>query len=244
MAKTTEGLWRLNPSGLYSFTECKTCFWLDQHIGRYPSLPLLLNDAVDRKLKARYDHCRELGELPAEVSDKLIGYSLFSDQEQLDSWRNWRQGLRCQNTNDGYVLSGALDEILINEKGEYVPADYKSSGNPPKEDKYKYYILQLHAYALMLYAKKLPVAKEAFLLHYFPENKDSRSLKMDLICHVDRVELNLRQFCETLRAMVDLLNGECPTKNGDCNKCKYRHSLNALNQPSVAVPPTYESQTV
>ena len=29
--KNKEGLWKLSPSGLYGFSECKSCFWVDNN---------------------------------------------------------------------------------------------------------------------------------------------------------------------------------------------------------------------
>jgi len=120
--KTNDGLWKLNPSSLYGYEACPACFWLEQHFGRKPMIPFRLNDAVDEKLKNRYDHFRKLGHLPTEISDKLKGYKLFPDQEVLDGWRNWRKGLIYVNKKLGLVLSGALDEVLINPAGKLVPA--------------------------------------------------------------------------------------------------------------------------
>ena len=49
--KTSNGLWKLSPSGLYGFEDCKSCFWVENNIGRHPfTLPLRLNDAMDEKL--------------------------------------------------------------------------------------------------------------------------------------------------------------------------------------------------
>ena len=29
--KNKEGLWKLSPSGLYGYTDCQSCFWVDNH---------------------------------------------------------------------------------------------------------------------------------------------------------------------------------------------------------------------
>ncbi len=65
--KTKEGLWKLSPSGLYKYTECRSCFWVENQYKRAPSLPLLLNSAMDSILKARYDQYRAEGTFPPEV---------------------------------------------------------------------------------------------------------------------------------------------------------------------------------
>ena len=150
--KNKEGLWKFSPSSLYGYEDCPSCFWVGEHVGRHPfTLPLRLNDAMDERLKVRYDGFRKKGKLPPEISD--FEGRLFEDQGTLDEWRNNKTALRYINEKDGYVLEGKLDEVLVTEKREHIPADYKSSGDEPKEDKQKYYRMQLHAYALMIREK-------------------------------------------------------------------------------------------
>ena len=36
-------------------------------------------------------------------------------------------------------LRGKIDDVLVEADGRLIPADYKSSGNAPREDKQKYY---------------------------------------------------------------------------------------------------------
>ena len=216
--KTQEGLWKLSPSGLYTFQECKACFWVDQHLCRLPSIPMRLNDAMDEKLKRRYDSFREKRELPPEIAN-LKGLRLFENQMLLNDWRTNTASLRYENRKDGYVLEGKLDEVLVTPEGEYMPADYKSSGDEPKADKQKYYRLQLHAYALMLKGKGFAPANKAYLLHYFTKDRQNSSLNMEFNSHTDEVVIDLVSFEATLREMVKLLEGKFPGANRFCQKC-------------------------
>ena len=216
--KTKEGLWLLSPSGLYTYEECKACFWIEQRIGRPPSIPMRLNDAMDEKLKKRYDIYRKKGELPPEVSH-LENVRLFSDLDLLNKWRNNKTELRYENKKDGYVLEGKLDEVFVTDKNEHILADYKSSGDEPKADKQKYYRLQLHAYALMLRGKGYEPADKAYLLHYFTKDRSDITMNMEFNFHIDEVALNLPAFEETLRDMVALLNREFPGADELCRKC-------------------------
>ena len=219
--KTKEGLWKLSPSGLYSYEDCKACFWVAEHIGKPPfTLPLLLNDAMDNKLKKRYDIFRREGKLPPEISH-LKGIKLFENLDLLEDWRNRKTSLAYENKKDGYLLEGKLDEVFINDKGEYMPADYKSSGHAPAVDKQKYYRLQLHACALMLREHGYRTGNKAYLLHYFTKDRDNTTLNMEFDFHVDEVEINLPIFLETLRSMVKLLNGDFPGINHFCQKCMW-----------------------
>ncbi|MGC1686466.1 MAG: hypothetical protein WA734_12660 [Candidatus Acidiferrales bacterium] len=53
MPKAEKGLWKLSPSGLYGFEECKSCLWIEQHHGKAPGIPPVLNMAMDSVLKSR-----------------------------------------------------------------------------------------------------------------------------------------------------------------------------------------------
>lgn len=218
--KTPENLWSLSPSGLYNFIACPACFWVDQHVGRAPMLPLRLNDAMDTKLKSRYDRFRKKGLLPPEISD-LKGVKLFPDVTQLDLWRSKKTELEYVNKKDGYVLAGKIDELFVNKKGEFIIADYKSSGDEPKPEKLDYYLLQLHGYALMFLKRGYKVANKAYLLNYYPKTKTNPSMSVELACKVIEANLDIPAFEKTLRKMVKFLNNDYPNANEGCKTCVY-----------------------
>lgn len=216
--KTEEGLWKLSPSGLYGYEECPRCFWIEQHVGSQPGIPFTLNNAMDSKLKERYDQFRKKGKIPPEVAS-LKGIRLFEDLNTLDQWRRSPAALQYINEKEGYVLRGKLDEVFVNNKGELLPIDFKSSGDAPKEDKYKYYVSQLHAYALMFKNKGYKPAKVGYLVHYFTEDKKDPSLIMKFISHIDKVEIDLPAFEKKLKAIVALLERSLPKPSPACKNC-------------------------
>jgi hypothetical protein len=59
----------------------------------------------------------------------------FKDLELLEEWREKVNSLRVLNEKVGYELRGKIDDVLVDKDGKLIPADYKSSGNPPAEDK-------------------------------------------------------------------------------------------------------------
>lgn len=218
--RNKDGLWALSPSGLYNFVGCPACFWVDQHVGRAPSLPLRLNDAMDAKLKSRYDTFRKKGQLPPEIADTK-GIKLFPDLAQLDIWREKKAELQYVNEKDGYVLAGKIDELFLNQKEELVIADYKSSGDEPKPEKLEYYRLQLHGYALLFLKKGFKVANKAYLLNYYPKRRTSPSMSVELACKVIEAKLDIPEFEKTLRRMVKFLNKDYPDANEGCKTCTY-----------------------
>lgn len=183
-------------------------------------LPLRLNDAMDTKLKHRYDSFRKKGEVPPEL-EELKGLKLYPDVKQLDIWREKKSVLAYENKKDRYVLSGKIDELLVNRKGEFVIADYKSSGDEPKPEKLDYYLLQLHGYALMFKKNGYKVADKAYLLNYYPKTKTSPSKSVELAFKSIEAKLDLEKFEKTLREMVKFLEKKYPGAGDECKTCVY-----------------------
>lgn len=219
--KTKEGLWKFSPSMLYGYEECPSCFWVENHIGRHPfTLPLRLNDAMDEKLKSRYDFFRKKKSLPPEL--KVVkGIKLFSDSKKLEEWRNNKTALRYVNKKDGYFLEGKIDELFVGPRGEFIVADYKSSGDPPKEDKQKYYRSQLNAYALMFQEKEFKVADRGYLLFYYTKDRKDNSLSMEFDFKADLVKIDLKKFKKTMKEIVQFLEKDYKGLNKECKKCEW-----------------------
>ena len=158
--------------------------------------------------------------MPPEIAH-LAPLRLFSDSARLDEWRTSVAALRITNAADGYILEGKVDEILVGADGALVPADYKSSGDPPKHDKQKYYRLQLHGYALMLYKKGYRVADHAYLLHYYTKDRSDTTLAMEFAAHADLVRIDLEPFERKLGDMVKFLERDFPGASALCRKCAW-----------------------
>lgn len=220
--KNKNGQWKLSPSGLYGYSECKSCFWVDNHYKKAPMLPLLLNSAMDSILKHRYDKYRVDNTFPPEAIElEKEGIKPFQDLDQLEEWREKMNALRVINEEVGYELRGKIDDVLVESDRRLVPADYKSSGNAPAEDKQKYYRDQLTAYGFMFRHHGHEVSDRAYLLHYYPIDKTNPDIKVEFTGHVDFVDIGSINIEQKLKDMVELLNGDYPGHNLECDKCSY-----------------------
>lgn len=236
--RTSDGLWRLSPSSLYGYTECPSCFWVDNHYKRAPMLPLLLNSAMDSILKSRYDKYRAEGKFPPEAQElKKKGLKPFSDLKQLNQWREDINALRVTDENAGYSLIGKIDDVLVGPHGCLVPADYKSSGNAPAEDKQKYYRDQLAAYGFMFKKHGFKVADYAYLLHYYVKDKTDPSIDVKFNSHVDFVVIDVDAIEKKLADMVKLLNGKYPGHNPDCGECSYHEGRKQVLSTKITLKP-------
>lgn len=220
--KTKDGLWKISPSGLYGFDQCKACFWLENHLRKAPGIPPVLNMAMDSILKTRYDFYREKGELPPEIANlKKEGVKPFLDLETLNKWRGSTADLKIINKKLGYEIGGKIDEVLVEKDGRLIPADFKSSGYAPKADKQKYYVSQLNAYAMMFKERGYKVSDRAILLHYFVKDSRNPSIAVEFQNHIDPVKIDLKEFTGKIEKIIELLNGPYPGANSLCETCIY-----------------------
>lgn len=213
---------KLSPSTLNLFLECPRCFWLDKiknikrPRGIFPSLP----SGMDRAIKVYFDSFRAKNKLPPELDGKdFEGIKLYSDQAQLNRWREWRTGLGYQD-EDGSVLSGALDDLLV--KGDrYSPFDYKTKGSVTTEaDAVKYYQNQLDCYAFLLETNHLPTLGYAFLFYYSPKSVSERgSVLFEL--QAIKIATDIERARTTFRKAITLLKSTQPISSLNCEYCAW-----------------------
>jgi len=211
----------LSPSALSLFKDCPRCFWLEKvkqikrPRGIFPSLP----GGMDRVIKTYFDTFRAKGTLPPELCiDAFKGIQLYADQSRLEGWREWRTGLKYQDPEDGAVLSGMLDDLLVND-GLYVPFDYKTKGSPTnEEDATKYYQTQLDCYALMLEGNGLKTAGYGFLLYYSPKSVAERG-QVHFEIQPIRIETDTQRAKDLFRKALAGLTGPAPMASGKCEYC-------------------------
>jgi len=184
---------------------------------------------MDSILKNRYDKYRVDGNFPTEAKELVKeGIKPFLDLATLNEWRSNTNALKVENEKVGYVLVGKIDDVLMESDGRLVPADYKSSGNAPSEDKQKYYIDQLTAYGFMFSKHGYEVSDRAYLLHYFVKDKNDPSIEVKFDSHVDLVKIDIKLVEKKLKDMVKFLNGSYPGHNPDCNTCSYHYGRRSV----------------
>lgn len=220
------GKLKLSPTtGLSLFKECPRCFWLHYNEGVrrpdtvFPSLP----GGMDRIIKDYFDSFRKKNELPPELADKVDG-KLMPDQELLDKWRNWRQGLSFEDKDLGAILTGALDECL--SEGEYyIPLDYKTRGAAPKEGQSEvYYQTQLDSYCFLLEKNGYKTKNYAYLVYYFPDSVTEKHL-VKFNTEVVRVETDPDRVYKIFSDAVKVLKGPIPEKHTECGFCAWHGNL-------------------
>lgn len=119
---------KLSRSKIELYTECPRCFYLDRRlgVGRPPGFPFSLNSAVDTLLKKEFDIHR-VGST-AHPLMKAYGIDAVPFQHMMmDEWRENFKGMQYLHTPTNFLVTGAVDDIWRNPKGELHIVDYKST---------------------------------------------------------------------------------------------------------------------
>jgi len=215
--------YKLSSSSISLMKECPRCFWLTKHkvwkrpSGIFPSLP----SGMDRILKEHFDRFMERGELPPELCEdkQCKDFMLFNNKELLSIWRNNRKGIQWEDKN-GNILSGAVDNILVNQKNKkLIILDYKTRGYPCKEDTHESYQNQLDIYNFLLRKNNYNTEDFAYLLFYVPKNVTATG---DVVFDTElkKMKINVRNAGDLFDKALALLHGECPGES--CEWCEGR----------------------
>ncbi len=133
--------YKLSRSKIDLFMQCPRCFYLDRRLGiSRPSMPgFSLNNAVDHLLKKEFDLLRHKGEAHELMKKYKIDAVPFVHAE-LDRWRENFKGKESVDHETNFIISGAVDDIWQNSKGELIIVDYKATSTErviSLEDQYK-----------------------------------------------------------------------------------------------------------
>ena len=119
---------KVSRSKIDLFLECPRCFYLDRRLGvpRTSGFPFTLNSAVDQLLKKEFDIHRAAGTSHPLMEAYGIKAVPFS-HENMGVWRENFVGVQCLHKPTNLLITGAVDDIWVNEKGELSIVDYKAT---------------------------------------------------------------------------------------------------------------------
>lgn len=200
--------------------------------GPFPSLP----SGMDNLIKKYFDYYRLREKLPPELEGKVGSAQLFPDVEMLDRWRSWRTGLVYQDEATGTILSGALDELMV-DNGSYIVTDYKTRGYDIKKGGEHYYQNQLNMYALLLEKNNMPPTDYAWLVYWIPrdiilaKNNSSQDLfssaeevgeaRVKFSVELKKVKISTEKAMEVFQSAIKLIEGPMPASHTQCAFCSW-----------------------
>ncbi len=221
--------WKLSRSKLDLFLQCPKCFYVDNRLGikRPPGYPFNLNSAVDHLLKKEFDiHRAENKNHP--LIEKYGVDARPVTHEKLDEWRENFKGVRYEHPKTGLTIMGAIDDLWINSKDEYIVVDYKATSKDGKIEKLDQgwqigYKRQMEVYQWLLRQNGYKVSNTGYFV-YCNGIKDKEAFDAKLEFDVTLIAYE-GDDSWVEKAIIDakecLMNENIPEANPDCDYCRY-----------------------
>lgn len=225
----SDNYFKLSRSKIDLFMECPQCFYLDRRlgVGRPPGFPFTLNSAVDCLLKKEFDlHRKEQTVHPfiEEFGIDAIPYQ----HKDIDTWRNTFKGIEYLDKETNLLITGAIDDVWINPKGELIIVDYKATSKTSEvnldAEWQRGYKRQMEIYQWLFKKNGFDVSKTGYFVYCngdtgkpFFDKKLEFDIKVIPYAGDDSwIEGALKEIKKCL------MSDEIPEMNHECDYCNYR----------------------
>jgi hypothetical protein len=230
--------WKLSRSKIALFIECPRCFYLDNKGGiKRPSLPSFqINEAVDYQLKQEFDMHRATD--TQHPLQKEYGIDAKpAPHEKIDEWRENFKGLQYFHEPTGLLISGAIDDLWINARGEYVVVDYKATAKtePVKALAGKWhasYKRQMEVYQWLLRKNDLIVSDRGYFV-YCTGKYDQRAFDKKIEFHVVLIphvgdDAWVEPALYTIKECLE--SNDLPKSGEGCEYCAWWYARNKVEK--------------
>lgn len=207
----------LSHTGLEILERCPRCFWLYYKRGiRQPEgIVSRLANRFDVVLKNYFNIFRSTGELPPMIAGKLEGKLQNPFQEKY-----------FVRIDDQYGFFGKLDECLINEHGEYIPVDFKTSSSDPREkETLSAYQSQIDSYIFIMQENGLKVAGFGYLVYVYPDQSHNLHNGFPMIIHVAKLSGNPQNTPQKIVKAIKVLEIKMPNPSPVCPFCNWYEAM-------------------
>lgn len=235
---TSSELFSLSRSKIDLFLNCPRCFYLDRRlgVGQPPGYPFALNSAVDKLLKLEFDVHRANGTNHPLIEKYGVDARPVS-HEKLNDWRENFVGVQYLHQPTNLMIFGAIDDLWINSKDEYMVVDYKSTSKADEivaldQDWHEGYKRQMEVYQWLLRQNGYKVSNTGYFV-YCNGNTDKQAFdaklefKVTLIAYEGSdgwIEGVIQQIHQCLQA------DNIPDSGEDCDYCAYRKAARELEE--------------
>jgi len=226
----SEDPFRLSRSKIDLFVQCQRCFYLDRRLGiKQPfGPPFTLNNAVDALLKKEFDTHR-IKETAHPLMKKYGIDAVPYKHEKLEEWRDsLRRGITYHHGETNFVITGGIDDVWINPKGELHIVDYKATSKKEKvslDGKWQQaYKRQMEIYQWLFNQNGFKVSPIGYFV-YCNGNTDKKAFDGKLEFDVDVIPYSGDgSWIEPIltNIQVCLSKDSLPEPAEDCEYCKYR----------------------
>ncbi len=227
---------KISRSKIDLFLKCPRCFYIDRRlgVGTPPGFPFAINSAVDKLLKQEFDFHRVEG-TKHPLLEKYGVDAVPAQREEMEDWRENFKGVQFYHEDTNLIISGAIDDLWINQNGEYIVVDYKATSkegqitelNHDWQDSYK---RQMEVYQWLLRRNGLEVSDTGYFV-YCNGRTDVEAFdgKIEFDVTLIPYEGDDSWIEKTLHEIKEMLNSEkVPEKSIDCDFCLYREEANEV----------------
>lgn len=224
---------KLSRSKLELFLQCPRCFYIDRRlgIGRVSGPAFTLNSATDTLLKKEFDVCRAKGK-PHPLMTKYKVNAVPFQHPHIDVWRENFKGVQYLHKPTNLLITGAVDDVWVDPKGNLIIVDYKSTsttkeidlndGTPWKEG----YKRQMEIYQWLLRKNGFKVSNTGYFVYV---NADTKQDAFDSKLVFDEQLIAYQGSDRWVeQAIIDahqcLCRKKAPKCSGDCEWCAYRQA--------------------
>ncbi|MEX2007116.1 MAG: PD-(D/E)XK nuclease family protein [Candidatus Saccharimonadales bacterium] len=229
---------KISRSKIDLFMQCPRCFYLDAKLGiKRPSIPAFtLNSAVDHLLKLEFDVLRADGKQhPLQVAYGIDAKPC--KHEKIDIWRENFKGVETLHEPTNLLITGAIDDLWQDSKGNYIVVDYKATSKKAKIETldetrwHDQYRRQMEIYQWLVRANNLPVSDTGYFV-YCNGLKDKPGFDGKLEFEITLIAYKGSDKWiepELIRLKSYLESDELPAAAADCEHCSYAKSRTELS---------------
>jgi len=227
---------KLSRTKIDLFLECPRCFYIDRRlgVGRVPGFPFNLNSAVDALLKKEFDYYRANNQNHPLLEKHGIDARLASHRE-LDRWRENFTGIQYLHEPANLIIFGAIDDLWINSRDEYIIVDYKSTSKNERITNVSLdwqigYRRQMEIYQWLLRRNGYSVSNTGYFLYCNGQtNREMFNERLEFDITLIPYAGDDSWVEETIIKIHScLICGQIPDANDGCDFCAYRSAVEGV----------------
>jgi len=225
--------YKLSRSKIDLFLQCPRCFYFDRKLGvsRPPGFPFALNSAVDALLKKEFDIHRVKGTQHI-LQKKYKIDAIPVAHEDLDKWRENFVGVQYLHKPTNLLITGAIDDLWQNKKGEYVVVDYKATAKDGEiieldKDWQIGYKRQMEVYQWLLRKNGYKVSDTGYFVYCNGKtDREAFDGKLEFDVTVIPYTGSDKWINKTIKDIYNCLQqNKIPKSGADCDYCAYIESI-------------------
>ena len=229
---------RISRSKIDLFLNCPRCFYFDRRLGvaQPPGFPFSLNSAVDKLLKKEFDIHRADG-TPHPLM-KTYGVNAVPYQNtNMNKWRDaLRGGIEYLHKETNLLITGGIDDLWVNPKGELIIVDYKATSKDGEvsldADWQIGYKRQMEIYQWLFRKNNYKVSSTGYFV-YCNGSTDREAFdgKLEFDIKLIPYKGDDSWVEQTILDIHQCLNSDkLPESGEECDYCKYRQAIKEVEK--------------